>query len=81
MAIISFNSHNNPMRLVLFFHIFPEEEINIRQIKWHKPGHRPASGMSGVNFFFFFLFQRRCLFNTKTTEAFASFFPICSAKC
>lgn len=53
MAIISFNSHNSPMRLVLFFHIFPEEEINMRQIKWHKQGHRPASGMSRVNFFFF----------------------------
>lgn len=62
MAIISFNSHNNPMRLVLFFHIFPEEEINIRQIKWHKPGHRPASGMSGVNFFFFFFIPEKMSF-------------------
>lgn len=52
MGIISFNSHNNPVGLVLFFHTFPEEEINIRQIKWHRKGHRIASGMSRMKFFF-----------------------------
>lgn len=66
MAIISFNSHNSPMRLVLFFHIFPEEEINMRQIKWHKQGHRPASGMSRVNFFFFY--SREDVFLTRRPQ-------------
>lgn len=80
MWIISFKSHNNSAKLVLFFHTFSEEEFSLWELNSScKLMGRKDQG--GVRIGRFLIPEETCLFHMKTTQAFASLAPIFSAKC
>lgn len=75
---ISLNSYNNPMKLVLIFHIFSEKEMTPWEIKLAMQGQRPASGVQDWVTFYSW---GEVSFKHEGQEAWASFSPICSPTC